>query len=90
MAIVLIRDVETGQEVRWEDHHSVEADMVYYRDEGGSCDCNRELNFRRALGWNEDAIWEAETGFCAGRGRYAVKVLDEAGNVAYEDDGHPR
>jgi hypothetical protein len=94
VTLVLIREVATGEEVRWDERHTVDDAIDYYRDGNGSCDCNRSLNWYYAHGATVEEAWALmdpeDTGMCRGVGKYAVKVLDEAGAVAYEDDGYPK
>lgn len=77
-----ITDTKTG-ETRI--HHWVESDPGIvdfdWGENNNACDCNRSLHFSRAAGGDG---W-SEMREC-GDSRFRVRILNDAGEVVYEDD----
>lgn len=79
-----ITDTMTG-ETRVHHFSSEPADLWLVEFDWGennnSCDCNRSLHFSRAGGGGG---WEEKRD--CGEDRFFARILDDAGNVVYEDD----
>jgi len=79
MYIVYIRNNETNEErfypedMEWQDHFD-----YLWSDGNYGCDCNRGLFFARA-GEEPDPDWGC------GHEKYSVRILDNKGEILYED-----
>lgn len=81
--IVTIRRVADGVEVQriWD----LEWESAFWWSDGNmGCDCNREMEFLRGLGWDEEAIWR--NGHECGSSRFVVSITDLGGNPLYADE----
>lgn len=77
VAMIYITDNTTGESrLHTEDWH----DDFIWSEGNFACDCNRALFFARAGG--ED---DTDKTPC-GESRYSVRIVDEAGNLLYEDE----
>lgn len=88
---VRIRKNDTSEEVTREVwHDDADSAHFYYSEGNGSCDCNRLLEWRRGMGLLGEGEWpDDDTGYCLGKGQYAVTLLEGA-EAIYQDDGNPR
>lgn len=92
---VHIRLNRTGTVVQAHYDYDVDAELIRFNwaENNFSCDCNRSLEFRRALYPNpppENPYWNNTTTRCGGWGpkrRYSVPFIDlETGERLYIDD----